>query len=275
MTFDFDFLRYVERRKGAKDAQAREGAAYAYAGDLKVLRTLEKLKPVKMALEGAVGLWRGTARAELLGPALKASEGKFPRVHAAGVRCAAQLHIAPPTIYITPAPIAGGTINAYTFGTSDDAAVLLHASLIDRLSDAELTDVVGRECGHLQNDHVLFRTALYFLLHSAGGFVRWIVKPAVVALSAWGRRAEITADRAGLLCSRDLDTSVGALMKVMLGPQLTDSARDELFGKHPEVARRAQALGLFAESAYYLGLSGAQGGLSGEECDAKVAKVMS
>ena len=33
---DFDFQRYVERRRGAREAQAREGAAYAYAGDLRL-----------------------------------------------------------------------------------------------------------------------------------------------------------------------------------------------------------------------------------------------
>ena len=44
---DLDFQRYVERRKGARAAETREGAAYAYAGDLKVLRTLDNLRPAR------------------------------------------------------------------------------------------------------------------------------------------------------------------------------------------------------------------------------------
>lgn len=273
--FDFDFLRYVERRKGAREAQSREGAAYAYAGDLKVLRTLDRLRPVKLALEGTVRLWRGSARAELLGPSLKVTEKQQPKVHEAGIACAEKLHIAPPTIHVTPARIPGGLV-AYTFGTEEDAAILLHASLVERLSREELLDVVGRECGHLQNGHAVFRTALYFLTHSAGAFVRWIVTPAVLALGAWSRRAELTADRAGLLCSRDPAVST-RMIEALLGAALLDEKapdpeRRKAVKRH--IDERSEALRLFATSAYYTGLVGAPSGPSAVECDALVAKVL-
>ncbi len=257
-SYDFDFLRYVERRKGAREAQSREGAAYAYGGDLKVLRTLDRLKPVRLALEGTVRLWRGSARAEILGPAMKATERSQPKVFAATEACAAKLHIAPPVAYVTPAPIAGGLL-AWTFGTDEDPAILLHASLVEGSGEKELLDVLGRECGHVQNNHVLYRTALHFLLHAAGGFVRWIVKPATMALGAWHARAAVTADRAGLLCGRDLEVSTR-----MIG-RLAGEA---------EAKRRIEALGLFAASAYYTGLSGAPSGPNSAECDAQVAKVL-
>ena len=35
-TYDFDFQRYVARRKGAREAQVREGAAYAFPGDVRL-----------------------------------------------------------------------------------------------------------------------------------------------------------------------------------------------------------------------------------------------
>lgn len=272
-TFDFDFLRYVERRKGAREAQSREGAAYAYRGDLKVLRTLDRLKPVKLALEGTVRLWRGSARAELLGPSVKVTEKQQPKVHAAGIECAEKLHIAPPTIHVTPAAIPGGIV-AYTFGTEEDAVILLHASLVERLSAVELADVVGRECGHLQNGHAVFRTARYFLTHSAGTFVRWIVAPAVLALSAWSRRADLSADRAGLLCSRDLETSV-KMIEAILAPALLDGdAADREKQVAQAIKERTLALRLFAGSAYYTGLTGAPSGPSSEECDAQVGRML-
>src|SRR6516225_6789364 len=101
-TIDFDFQRYVERRKGAREAETREGAAYAYAGDLKVLRALDKLRPVKLALEATVRMWKAMARAELLGTAVKVSPAQFPAIHALAERCAERLHIATPTVYIAP-----------------------------------------------------------------------------------------------------------------------------------------------------------------------------
>src|SRR5437870_1062752 len=101
-TVDFDFQRYVERRKGARDAETREGAGYAYAGDLKVLRTLDRLRPVRLALEATVRMWKAVARAELLGTSVKVSPQQFPKIHALAVRSAERLHIATPTVYIAP-----------------------------------------------------------------------------------------------------------------------------------------------------------------------------
>jgi Zn-dependent protease with chaperone function len=291
MTIDFDFQRYVERRKGAREAQAREGAAYAYSGDLKVLRTLDGLRPVRLALEATVRMWKSVARAELLGTAVKVSPQQFPAIHAATARCAEILHITPPTVYIAPQL---GTLNAHTFGTNDDAYIVLNGVLVDHLSEAELLDVLGHECGHIQNNHVVFSTALYYLVHFANRFVKWVVTPAVMALQGWSRRAEITCDRAGLLCTRNLDVSQAVLLKLALGSkklyddlnveafvrQLDESKGGpakytELFKDHPYLPKRIQALRIFAESAYYHGVVGQEGGITAEECDARVGELLS
>jgi Zn-dependent protease with chaperone function len=257
MAVDFDFQRYVERRKGAREAQAREGASYAYAGDLKVLRTLDRLRPVKLALEATERMWRSAARAELLGSAVRLSSTSLPALHALAARAAERLHIGAPTVYVAPSlpqPAA-------TFGTNDEAYLLINAGLVDRLNEAELTDVIGRECAHIQNNHVMFVTALYYLVHFANRFVRWVVTPATLALRGWARRAEITADRGGLLCTRDLGVSEAARRKLIDDGELAE--------------RRVAALRLFAESAYFRGVLGQEGGPSADECDARVAEVLS
>ncbi|MGZ3425610.1 MAG: M48 family metalloprotease, partial [Polyangia bacterium] len=194
-TIDFDFQRYVERRRGAREAQAREGAGYAYAYDLRLLRALERLRPVKMALEATVRLWRSAARAELLAGAVKASQREQPVVYALGERCAERLHVAPPTIYVAP---NNRGHEAHTLGTDDECYVVLSGGLVDDLNEAELADVIGRQCGRIQNGHVLPATALFYLEHFASRYVRWIVAPALAALRSWSRRAEVTSDRAGL-----------------------------------------------------------------------------
>ena len=51
---DLSFPRYVAARKGAADARAREGSAYAYGGDLKVRATLDRIRPVTLAVEATV-----------------------------------------------------------------------------------------------------------------------------------------------------------------------------------------------------------------------------
>ncbi|HEX2568063.1 MAG TPA: M48 family metallopeptidase [Polyangia bacterium] len=267
-SFDFDFQRYVARRKGAREAEVREGAAYAYAGDLKVLRTLDRLRPVTLALEAAVRLWRTRARAELLGTAIRVHEKQFPEVHRAATHAAATLHVAVPTVYVSPRLAAG----AYTFGTADEAAIVIDAALVTALAPRELDFVIGRECGHLQNGHVPFRTTLYLLQHFDDTFMRWIVTPAVAALGAWSRRAAVTADRAGLLCMRDVDAACAALVKATLPESRPDVTVDD--EAYQMVARREAALRVFAESAYYCGVTGEAGGQPAETCDARVAEIL-
>jgi Zn-dependent protease with chaperone function len=252
-TIDFDFQRYVERRRGALQAQAREGAAYAYAGDLRLLRTLDRLAPVKLALEATERLWRSAARAELLAGAIKATQKEQPRVHAAVTKCAERLRVPAPTTYVAT---ADRTMTAETLGAEDDAYLVLSGALVEELSDAELVDAVGRQLGRIQNQHVLPATALYYLEHFAARYVRWIVSPATAALRSWQRRAVVTCDRAGLLCTRDLDVSTTALTKT---------------GASPE---RIAALHAFAESEYFLAILGQPGGTTPEACDARVAAIM-
>jgi Zn-dependent protease with chaperone function len=262
---DFDFQRYVARRKGVRAAQVREGAAYAYPGDVRVLRTLDKLRPIQLALDEAGRLWRQLARAELLGPAVRVSIERYANVLQAARRCAEILHIGVPTVYITPQP--SGVL---TLGTDEEAYIVLAQGLLDNLTEAELLDVLGRECGRVQNGHVPFRTALHYLQHAKTSLVRWAVAPATLTLQAWRRRADVTADRAGLLCARDLDVSSGTLAKVQAG----DDPR--------ELARRERALARFAGSAYYRtvvgsGLGSSRDGDEGEsteDCDAAVALIL-
>lgn len=260
-TFDFDFQRYVARRKGAREAQVREGAAYAFSGDVRVLRTAARLRPIVLSVEEAGRLWRSVARAELLGTAQRVGPDRFPEAHRAAARCAEVLHIEPPTVYVAPQPAGHGVL---TLGTAEDAYVVLSAGILESLTEAELVDVLGRECGRIQNGHVPFLTALHYLTGSASTFVRWAVRPATLTLQAWSRRAQITADRAGLICSRDLDVSVSALRKSATCVEA------------PELLRRQRALARFADSQYYrklLGLEGA-GGDSAEACDAAVNQIL-
>jgi Zn-dependent protease with chaperone function len=259
-TYDFDFQRYVARRKGQREAQVREGAAYAFPGDVRLLRTLDRLRPVQLALEEAGRLWRAVARAELLGAAVRATSEHYEQVLHAAARCARALHIEAPPIYVAPQPAAGGIL---TLGTAEESYVVVPASLAESLSAAELCDALGRECGRIQNGHVPFLTALHYLRGASSGFVRWIVSPATLTLSAWARRAAITADRAGLLCTRDLATSLEALRKI--APPEADPA---------ELSRRERALRRFAGSAYYLGVIGQPGGEAQERCDEAVARIL-
>lgn len=291
---DFDFARYVATRRGHAEQRARDGAAYAYSGERKVARALGAARPVTLAIEATVRMWKSVARSDLLGSAVKVTDQQFPRLYEVTARCAKTLHIPAPQVYVAPAI---GELNAHTLGTQEDAYVVVNAALVDHLSDEELAFVIGHECGHIHNNHVVLTTALYYLTVAAAFYVRWIVQPAVLALRAWARRAEITCDRAGLLCVRDLDVATAAVVKLGLGSQklYKDFKLDEylkqldegkkglgrlgeLFRSHPYMPKRIEALRLFASSSLYRAFSSGgalSGGLAADECDAKVAALLS
>jgi len=292
---DLSFADYVAARKGAANARSREGAAYAYAGDLKIRQTLGKLRPVTLAVEATVRFWQTVEKSRMLGTAVKVTEKQFPKLHALAQRCADTLQIAAPTLYVSPNI---GALNAHTFGTTDDAYIVLNAALVDHLSELELLDVIGHECGHIQNDHAIYMTTLYFLSHMGGTLLQWGARPDVLALKAWARRAEITCDRTGLLCTRDLDASIGCLVKLALGSkklyseinldeylrQLEETRGpgrlDELNRSHPYLPKRVAALRQFAKTTYYQSVikgprdSSPVSGISKEACDAEVAKIL-
>ncbi len=286
-----DFRDFVDtRHKRLPDEGSRDGRAYAYASDHTTRLAFDKLKPVEVAVTAAVRLFKALGKSELLGHAVKVGPKQFPRVHNLALQCAETLGIAAPTIYIVNSPV----MNAATFGTNDDSVIMVHSALVDHFSDQELLSVIGHECGHIHNSHVVYLTALHYLRYMAGAVYRLLMMPAEVALAGWMRRAEITCDRAGLLCSKDLEVSTRALTKLALGSSKLyaelnmeafidqyEEAKEEvgryaeMRATHPWLPKRVIALRKFAESELYRKHAGlGSGGLTMDETDQRVSDVI-
>jgi Zn-dependent protease with chaperone function len=286
----FDFGRYVAGRKAATPGGDAPATRYAYAADVAMLRTFRRLRPVELAAAAVVRMNKEVLRNRLLGRSIRVSDRQFPRIHRIARECAETLGVPVPTVYVQNSPY----INAHTSGTDDDAYIVIHAALVDHFTDEELKFVIGHETGHIQNKHVVYGTVLQLLLRSAGLFVGWIVAPAQMALRAWYRRAEITCDRAGLLCVRDLDVASRTFLKLAVGSRklyeqldveaFLAQAREgrvgvgrflEAFESHPYLPKRIEALRVFADSALYRDAAGkGGGGLSMEEVDARTSDII-
>ncbi len=300
---DLDFDAFVQKRKSQRAGNggkpegeqpsgddASSDHAYAYISDRTTRAAFEKLKPVELAAAAAVRSYKSFGKNQILGSAVRVGPKQFPRVHELTKHCADTLGIVTPTVYIVNQP----TLNAMTYGTDDDSFILVHSALVDHLSDAELLDVIGHECGHIHNKHVVYLTTLHFLKQMTTLFTQWLVYPATLALSAWSRRAEITCDRAGMLCCKDLEVSTRSLAKLALGSlklyeQLNldefvnqfEESRDgpgrymEVFSSHPWLPKRILSLRAFGESALYKKHAGlGDGGLSMEAVDEKVHDII-
>lgn len=256
MNIDFDFKRYVEVRKGQREQSLREGSAYAYGGDLRLRRTLLELRPVQMAVRAATRLWKTSADKEFLLSATRVSPKDHAHLGALLESCARTLHLAALPAFVS----SSMTTAARVLGSDDDPCLLIGRTSIDELTEAEWTFVLGHHLGHVQNGHVLYVSALFYLQAFSPRFAKWLVLPARLALEAWLGRAHITCDRAGLICTRDLSVSETALTKIFAGD--------------PRLPKRIAALRIFAESAYYRGLVGLEGGMSALETDRQVTQEL-
>jgi Zn-dependent protease with chaperone function len=133
-----------------------------------------------------------------------------------------------PETYVVQSPVA----NAWTTGV-ETYQLCLTTGLLEILDDHEVRAVVAHEVGHMQAGHVLYKTAALILYHVIGhllGRTATIGGPLLVgmylAFRKWERCAELTADRADLLATRDLGTSLSVKLKLASGSSRTFAELD-------------------------------------------------
>lgn len=129
-----------------------------------------------------------------------------------------------PQLYIKQHPVP----NAYTFAIrGKQPFVVVHTSLVELLTPAELQAVIGHELGHLKCDHGVYLTLanLLTLATSQLPFGAVLAQNWRSKIMEWVRCAEFTCDRAALLATQDARTVASVLMKLAggsptLSPQL-------------------------------------------------------
>ncbi|MEM1415358.1 MAG: M48 family metallopeptidase [Myxococcota bacterium] len=291
------FRSYVERRERETHGGTDERTRYAYGPDLKMLRAFRRMRPLEAGVGEIVRRYEGVLRNQFLGTTVRVGPKQLPGLHALAKSCAETLDVPLPTLYVVNDP----RMNAFTFGTDKEAFIVLHSQLIDHMDETELKFVIGHEMGHVQNKHVVYGTALQILRSPVAvlSAVLRLLLPIDAALRgallAWARNAEITCDRAGLLCCGDLDAATRSFLKIACGStklyaeldvdayleQLEDGRKGvgrlgELGASHPYLPKRIQALRLFAESAYYQrALGESEEGIADMvEVDRQVAEIL-
>ncbi len=287
-----DFESYVARKKAERAGGGVEttGHEYTYTFDRQSRVAFENTKPVAMAVEASVRLFKTVGTHQLLGSAVKVSERQFPRIYGIVKQSCDTLQINMPQVFLVNSPV----FNAGTLGTNEDSFIMVHSSLVDQYTDEELLTVIGHECGHIHNSHVAYLTALHYLTYMAGMFLPWILQPALVALRGWSRRAEITCDRAGMLVAKNQAASERAITKLAVGSrklyeefnldafleQHEEGSQGigkymEVFATHPWLPKRVLAMRVFGESQlFHKALGQPDAGLSMSEVDSRVSGLL-
>jgi len=150
---------------------------------------------------------------------LRVTPKMFGRLHRSLTWATKILDVPEPEMYVA----VDSEPNAFTYGHTRPF-ITLTSGLVDLLSDEELFFVIGHEVGHIKAGHVLYGTmarnisAVVQLLGQATlGLGALLGQGLVIALYEWYRSAELTADRAALLCVQDIEPARDVFMKLAGG----------------------------------------------------------
>ena len=111
----------------------------------------------------------------------------------------------------------GYDYNAMTTGI-DEPFIILHSSMIANCSDEELLFVIGHELGHSKCGHLLYYSLamnMNTVLAKIGGLATTAAVGIQYAILDWHRKAEFSADHAGLIAAASIDGAVGTMCKLL------------------------------------------------------------
>ncbi|MBK9071458.1 MAG: M48 family metallopeptidase [Myxococcales bacterium] len=147
---------------------------------------------------------KNAIRAKMLSRAVRVSPATVPSVAASLTRLASIYGDRAVEAYI----FADADINAFVSEGRAHTVIGFSSAAIEKLSPYELEFVLGHELGHALLDHnEIYCDAVISL---AGDRHEDLVR-------AWQRAAELSADRAGLLCTPSLEVGLSALIKTVSG----------------------------------------------------------
>ena len=233
---------------------------------------------------------------KMIANGIPVNERSFPEVYRMVQHCADMLQIPMPYVVIS----GDVGFNAFTTGSDKEPYIVLGNILVKLMTEQQLHFVIGHECGHIAMGHVLYRSvanAMKIFAANVPVIGDLVNSTAGIALNAWSRRSEITADRAGLICCGDLNVAQSALLKVEMGlldlgeitPQdyIDSSAKyrsgsfirrmGEYGEDHPLLAKRIEALELFMNSSLLFRLAGQSApeeALNDRELERRIEKLL-
>ena len=134
-----------------------------------------------------------------------ATKGNYPHFNEILQSCYKSLNVEEiPEVYITN-QLKG--INALSVGTDNTPIILVSRKAVINLSDGEMKFMIGHELGHILQKNLMCHTIKGVMdnLNTKSDILGPIVSDLIdVPLNQWYRCAEYTADRAGLICCKNM-----------------------------------------------------------------------
>jgi Zn-dependent protease with chaperone function len=197
--------------------------AWEHPADRGALTALRELRGFDDVVKAFFGMWneRGFRLAFLAG-AIRVDHRQYPRVYQRFTEAASTLDVSDlPEVYVNQDPV----INGQAVGM-DRPFIVITTAAVEKLDDDELRAMLGHELGHVRSGHAVYKTIMMILTRWAAN-LSWLpigtiaLRAIIAAMYEWWRKAELSADRAGLLAGQDPAASLRLLMKLAGGGDLS------------------------------------------------------
>ncbi|HWP98795.1 MAG TPA: M48 family metallopeptidase [Syntrophomonadaceae bacterium] len=272
---DISFSSYVNQRKRELSGHMINGIPdYTFPLDYSLRQKINSVPGMFQLFKAIMTYLVPFKRQEMNLSDIAVGPNQYPEIYAIGEECARRLGIGVPKIFVK----YDVYINACAYASEDAEPVIeINSALIDTFSLDEIRTIVGHECGHIHNNHTIYNVAAQIvagtleiaLVKAIPGLAQLISLLSVGAkmlLATWSRAAEVTCDRAGMICSNSYNDAAMALAKLGFGGiqamqhinldeyikqvekmQQTVVRFEELNADHPLTPKRVLAAKLFSE----------------------------
>jgi len=197
--------------------------AWEHPADRGALTALRELRGFDDVVRGLFGMWNERGfRLSYLAGAIRVDHRQYPRVHGLFAEAADSLDVTErPEVYVSQSPF----ITSKAIGM-DHPFIVISTGAVEKLDDDELRTLLGREIGHVRSGHAVYQTIMTLLTRWVTS-VSWLpvgaiaLRAIIAAMYEWWRKAELSADRAGLLAAQDPAASLRLFMKQAGGGDLS------------------------------------------------------
>jgi Zn-dependent protease with chaperone function len=197
--------------------------AWEHPADRGALTALRELRGFDDLVKAFFGMWNERGfRLSYLAGSIRVDHRQYPRVHRLFAEAGATLDVAElPELFVEQAPVIKGTAIGM-----DKPFIVISSAAVEKLDDEELRILLGHELGHIRSGHAVYKTIMTILTRWVQN-VSWLpigviaLRAIIAAMYEWWRKAELSADRAGLLAGQDPAAATRLLMKLAGGGDLS------------------------------------------------------
>ncbi len=155
-----------------------------------------------------------------LGNSIQAGVRQYSTLYGIFRECVRDLDVYPePNLYVVQNPVA----NSHALG-QEHPYIVVNSEILELMAEEELRTLLAHELGHIKCDHTILIQMAIWAMGAASmlgeltlGLGNLISSGVILAFYEWRRKAELSADRAGMLVIDDLETVMQTMMKLAGG----------------------------------------------------------